>query len=52
MPQNAHGAAKGGVLGLTCQLAVEGGAQGIRVNAAGPVLGRPHHLRPGGQAER
>jgi meso-butanediol dehydrogenase / (S,S)-butanediol dehydrogenase / diacetyl reductase len=35
-PQNAHGAAKGGVLSLTRQLAVEGGRHGIRVNAVSP----------------
>ena len=29
MPQNAHGAAKGGVLALTYQLVVEGGPHGI-----------------------
>lgn len=38
MPQNAHGATKGGVLGLTYQLAVEGGPHGIRVNAISPSL--------------
>ncbi len=40
MPQNAHGATKGGVLGLTYQLAVEGGPLGIRVNAISPALTR------------
>jgi meso-butanediol dehydrogenase/(S,S)-butanediol dehydrogenase/diacetyl reductase len=40
MPQNAHGATKGGVLGLTYQLAVEGGPRGIRVNAVSPALTR------------
>jgi meso-butanediol dehydrogenase / (S,S)-butanediol dehydrogenase / diacetyl reductase len=38
--QNAHGATKGGVLGLTYQLAVEGGPIGIRVNAVSPALTR------------
>ena len=38
MPQNAHGAAKGGVLALTYQLAVEGGPKGIRVNAVSPAM--------------
>ena len=38
MPQNAHGATKGGVLGLTYQLVVEGGPHRIRVNAISPSL--------------
>jgi meso-butanediol dehydrogenase/(S,S)-butanediol dehydrogenase/diacetyl reductase len=38
MPQNAHGAAKGGVLGLTYQLVVEGGPHNIRVNAVSPAM--------------
>lgn len=38
MPQNAHGAAKGGVLALTRQLVIEGGPHGIRVNAVSPAL--------------
>ena len=38
MAQNAHGATKGGVLGLTYQLVVEGGPHGIRVNAISPSL--------------
>jgi len=46
MPQTAHGAAKGGVLGLTYQLAVEGGAQGIRVNAVSPAMTETPHTRP------
>jgi NAD(P)-dependent dehydrogenase (short-subunit alcohol dehydrogenase family) len=46
MPQNAHGAAKGGVLGLTCQLAVEGGPLGIRVNAISPALTRTPATEP------
>jgi meso-butanediol dehydrogenase / (S,S)-butanediol dehydrogenase / diacetyl reductase len=38
MPQNAHGAAKGGVLALTYQLVMEGGPVGIRVNAVSPAM--------------
>ena len=38
MPQNAHGAAKGGVLALTYQLVIEGGPHGIRVNAVSPGM--------------
>jgi meso-butanediol dehydrogenase / (S,S)-butanediol dehydrogenase / diacetyl reductase len=38
MPQNAHGAAKGGVLALTYQLVTEGGRVGIRVNAVSPAM--------------
>jgi NAD(P)-dependent dehydrogenase (short-subunit alcohol dehydrogenase family) len=38
MPQNAHSAAKGGVLALTLQLVVEGGPHGIRANAISPGL--------------
>jgi meso-butanediol dehydrogenase / (S,S)-butanediol dehydrogenase / diacetyl reductase len=38
MPQNAHGAAKGGVLALTYQLVTEGGPVGIRVNAVSPAM--------------
>jgi NAD(P)-dependent dehydrogenase (short-subunit alcohol dehydrogenase family) len=38
MPQNAHGAAKGGVLSLTLQLVTEGGPHGIRVNAVSPAM--------------
>jgi meso-butanediol dehydrogenase/(S,S)-butanediol dehydrogenase/diacetyl reductase len=40
MPQSAHAASKGGILGLTYQLAVEGGPFGIRVNAVSPSLTR------------
>lgn len=36
MPQNAHGAAKAGVINLTQQLAVEGGAHGIRAVCISP----------------
>lgn len=46
MPQNAHGATKGGVLGLTYQLAVEGGPSGIRVNAVSPALTRTPETEP------
>ncbi|XVV10747.1 SDR family NAD(P)-dependent oxidoreductase [Actinoplanes sp. CA-131856] len=38
MAQNAHSAAKGGVLALTLQLVVEGGPYGIRANAISPGL--------------
>jgi NAD(P)-dependent dehydrogenase (short-subunit alcohol dehydrogenase family) len=38
MPQNGHGAAKGGVLALGRQLAVEGGPHGIRVNTVSPAM--------------
>ncbi len=46
MPQNAHGAAKGGVLALTYQLVVEGGAHGIRVNAVSPAMTQTPHTTP------
>jgi len=46
MPQNAHGAAKGGVLALTYQLAVEGGPLGIRVNAVSPSMTQTPHTTP------
>ncbi|GAA4245261.1 SDR family oxidoreductase [Dactylosporangium darangshiense] len=46
MPQNAHGAAKGGVLALTRQLAVEGGPAGIRVNAVSPAMTETPHTAP------
>jgi NAD(P)-dependent dehydrogenase (short-subunit alcohol dehydrogenase family) len=46
MPQNAHGAAKGGVLGLTWQLVVEGGPHGIRVNAVSPAMTETPHTAP------
>lgn len=36
MPQNAHGTAKAGVINLTQQLSVEGGAHGIRVVCVSP----------------
>jgi len=38
MPQNAHSAAKGGVLALTLQLVAEGGPLGIRANVISPGL--------------
>jgi meso-butanediol dehydrogenase / (S,S)-butanediol dehydrogenase / diacetyl reductase len=43
MPQNAHGAAKGGVLALTSQLVIEGGPHGIRVNAVSPAMTETPH---------
>jgi NAD(P)-dependent dehydrogenase (short-subunit alcohol dehydrogenase family) len=46
MPQNAHGAAKGGVLALTYQLVVEGGPHRIRVNAVSPAMTETPHTRP------
>jgi meso-butanediol dehydrogenase/(S,S)-butanediol dehydrogenase/diacetyl reductase len=46
MAQNAHGAAKGGVLGLTYQLVVEGGPHGIRVNAVSPAMTQTPHTTP------
>ncbi|HEY7010161.1 MAG TPA: SDR family NAD(P)-dependent oxidoreductase [Jatrophihabitantaceae bacterium] len=55
--QNAHGAAKGGVLGLTHQLVVEGGAHRIRVNAVSPAMTHtpqtsPMLTDPNGPAEQ
>ncbi|WP_231598961.1 SDR family NAD(P)-dependent oxidoreductase [Corynebacterium occultum] len=42
LPQSAHAAAKGAVLGLTRQLAAEGVASGIRVNCVSPgVMATP-----------
>jgi NAD(P)-dependent dehydrogenase (short-subunit alcohol dehydrogenase family) len=46
MPQNAHGAAKGGVLALTYQLVVEGGPHRIRVNAVSPAMTETPHTSP------
>jgi meso-butanediol dehydrogenase/(S,S)-butanediol dehydrogenase/diacetyl reductase len=43
MPQNAHGAAKGGVLALTLQLVTEGGPHRIRVNAVSPAMTATPH---------
>ena len=45
MPQNAHGAAKGGV-GVTDRLVVEGGPHGIRVNAVSPAMTETPHTTP------
>jgi meso-butanediol dehydrogenase/(S,S)-butanediol dehydrogenase/diacetyl reductase len=46
MPQNAHGAAKGGVLSLTLQLVTEGGPHRIRVNAVSPAMTETPHTAP------
>lgn len=46
MPQNAHGAAKGGVLALTSHLVVEGGPHDIRVNAVSPAMTETPHTTP------
>jgi NAD(P)-dependent dehydrogenase (short-subunit alcohol dehydrogenase family) len=46
MPQNAHGAAKGGVLALTYQLVIEGGPHRIRVNAVSPAMTETPHTTP------
>ena len=46
MPQNAHGAAKGGVLALTYQLVTEGGPHGIRVNAVSPAMTQTPQTTP------
>ena len=46
MPQNAHGAAKGGVLALTYQLVIEGGPHGIRVNAVSPAMTQTPQTTP------
>jgi NAD(P)-dependent dehydrogenase (short-subunit alcohol dehydrogenase family) len=46
MPQNAHGAAKGGVLALTSHLVVEGGPHRIRVNAVSPAMTETPHTSP------
>jgi meso-butanediol dehydrogenase/(S,S)-butanediol dehydrogenase/diacetyl reductase len=46
MPQNAHGAAKGGVLALTSHLVVEGGPHRIRVNAVSPAMTETPHTAP------
>ena len=46
MPQNAHGAAKGGVIALTKHLVVEGGPHGIRVNSVSPAMTETPHTSP------
>jgi meso-butanediol dehydrogenase/(S,S)-butanediol dehydrogenase/diacetyl reductase len=46
MAQNAHGAAKGGVLALTSHLVVEGGPHNIRVNAVSPAMTETPHTSP------
>ena len=46
MPQNAHGAAKGGVLALTNHLVIEGGPHNIRVNAVSPAMTETPHTKP------
>ena len=46
MAQNAHGAAKGGVLSLTLQLVTEGGPHKIRVNAVSPAMTATPHTAP------
>ncbi|MEI2764475.1 MAG: SDR family oxidoreductase [Dermatophilaceae bacterium] len=46
MPQNAHSAAKGGVLALTLQLAVEGGPHRIRANVVSPGLTETPNTAP------
>lgn len=45
-PQNAHSAAKGGVLALTLQLVAEGGRHGIRANAISPGMTETPATRP------
>ena len=46
MPQNAHGAAKGGVIALTSHLVVEGGPHRIRVNTVSPAMTETPHTSP------
>ena len=46
MPQNAHGAAKGGVIALSSHLVVEGGPHGIRVNTVSPAMTETPHTTP------
>jgi NAD(P)-dependent dehydrogenase (short-subunit alcohol dehydrogenase family) len=46
MAQNAHSAAKGGVIALTLQLVVEGGPHGIRANVISPGLTETPNTAP------
>jgi len=46
LPQVAHGTAKAGVIGMTKQLAVEGGPYQIRVNTVSPGLIDTNKTRP------
>lgn len=46
MPQNAHSAAKGGVIALTLQLVVEGGPHGIRANVVSPGMTETPNTAP------
>ncbi len=46
MPQNAHSAAKGGVIALTLQLVVEGGPHGIRANTISPGMTETPNTAP------
>jgi meso-butanediol dehydrogenase/(S,S)-butanediol dehydrogenase/diacetyl reductase len=46
MPQNAHSAAKGGIIALTYQLVVEGGPHGIRANVISPGMTETPNTAP------
>jgi NAD(P)-dependent dehydrogenase (short-subunit alcohol dehydrogenase family) len=46
MAQNAHSAAKAGVIGLTLQLVVEGGPHGIRANVISPGMTETPNTAP------
>jgi NAD(P)-dependent dehydrogenase (short-subunit alcohol dehydrogenase family) len=46
MPQNAHSAAKGGVIALTLQLVVEGGPHAIRANVISPGMTETPNTAP------
>lgn len=46
MPQNAHGAAKAGVVALTLHLVVEGGPHNIRANVIPPGIIETPNTRP------